>query len=156
MRQAKRQLCTLVSLCKEWHSCCVVDCSKRQGKFLIPHDSQSYWPVTKLAKSASICQLPGYFLKVNGIIIYSHVSTQIIGSLGERTLDLAAWLKCINRKDWTPGPGAQVCSAHLISGKPAQLFDENSPDWAPTVNIGWSEEWWLQPLLSYKKEEALW
>ena len=78
---------------------------------------------------------------MKGVIQFC-TSTQIMESQGERALELssrrrAGWLKNINRKDWTPGPGARVCSAHFITGKPAPLFDENNPDWTPTVNMGY-------------------
>lgn len=33
---------------------------------------------------------------------------------------MATWTRNINRKDWNPGPGARVCSAHFIS---ATLFN---------------------------------
>ena len=29
-----------------------------------------------------------------------------------------------------------VCSVHFISSKPSALFERNSMDWAPTVNMG--------------------
>ena len=48
------------------------------------------------------------------------------------------WLRNINRANWTPGPGARVCSAHFIHGKPAALFDEANPDWIPTCNLGYN------------------
>ena len=47
--------------------------------------------------------------------------------------------KNINRKQWTPGPGAKVCSAHFTSGAPAALFDQDNPDWAPNVNLGYDK-----------------
>lgn len=50
-----------------------------------------------------------------------------------------AWLKNINRKDWTPGPGARVCSTHFITNKPSSLLDESNPDWAPTLKMGHDE-----------------
>lgn len=49
----------------------------------------------------------------------------------------AAWLSKINRKDWTPGPGARVCSAHFLSGNPSTLYDVDSPDWVPSVSMGY-------------------
>ena len=30
----------------------------------------------------------------------------------------------------------RVCSVHFISSKPSALFERNSMDWAPTVNMG--------------------
>ena len=32
----------------------------------------------------------------------------------------------------------RICSRHSLSGKPACLIDENSPDWLPTLNLGHS------------------
>ena len=30
----------------------------------------------------------------------------------------------------------RICSRHYPSGKPADLLDENNPDWLPTLNLG--------------------
>ena len=51
----------------------------------------------------------------------------------------SAWLASINQSDWTPSPGARVCSVHFISSEPASPFDETNPDWIPTVNMGYQE-----------------
>ena len=69
---------------------------------------------------------------------------KVIDHQGEQAKELStrrrsAWLASINQSDWTPGPGARVCSVHFISGKPAYLFDETNPDWIPTVNMGYQE-----------------
>ena len=29
-----------------------------------------------------------------------------------------------------------ICSTHYISGKPADLLDETSPDWLPSLHLG--------------------
>ena len=34
----------------------------------------------------------------------------------------------------------RICSRHFLSGKPASLMDENSPDWLPTLNLGHSKQ----------------
>ena len=47
------------------------------------------------------------------------------------------WIKNINRKEWTPGPGARVCSMHFSSGKPASPFDNHHPDWVPQLHMGY-------------------
>ena len=47
------------------------------------------------------------------------------------------WLKKLNRKEWTPGPGARVGSEHFISRKHTAAFDQHNPDWAPTLNMGY-------------------
>ena len=49
-----------------------------------------------------------------------------------------AWLAKINCKDWVPGPGSRVCSDHYISSKPATLFEQNNPDWVPTLKMVYS------------------
>ena len=30
-----------------------------------------------------------------------------------------------------------MCSDHFVSGSPSALFDENNPDWAPSLNLGY-------------------
>ncbi|KAH7967516.1 hypothetical protein HPB49_025347 [Dermacentor silvarum] len=32
----------------------------------------------------------------------------------------------------------RVCGAHFIAGKPAKLFDETDPDWAPSLLLVYS------------------
>jgi len=51
------------------------------------------------------------------------------------------WLAAISRDDLTEYclEEGRVCSRHFISGKPASLFDELSPDWLPTQNLGHSK-----------------
>ncbi|XP_060578256.1 uncharacterized protein LOC132735330 [Ruditapes philippinarum] len=44
------------------------------------------------------------------------------------------WLANINRKAH-PTPSTRICSAHFISGKPADLYDKSNPDWAPTLQL---------------------
>ena len=34
----------------------------------------------------------------------------------------------------------RICSRHFLSGKPASLVDDNSPDWLPTLNLGHSKQ----------------
>ena len=50
----------------------------------------------------------------------------------------AGYLAAISRADLTEcgSENIRVCSRHFISGKPASLFDETSPDWLPTQNLG--------------------
>ena len=67
--------------------------------------------------------------------------TQVIENQGDCVREVSsrrrsAWLKNINRKDWTPGPGARVCSCHFITNKPSSLLDKSNPDLAPTLQIG--------------------
>ena len=49
------------------------------------------------------------------------------------------WLASIYQSDLTTGPDGHVFSAHFISDKPASLFDETTPDWIPTVSMGYQE-----------------
>ena len=30
----------------------------------------------------------------------------------------------------------RVCSRHFVTGKPAMLYETNSPNWLPTLNLG--------------------
>uniref|UniRef100_A0AAV2KBK8 DDE Tnp4 domain-containing protein n=1 Tax=Knipowitschia caucasica TaxID=637954 RepID=A0AAV2KBK8_KNICA len=35
----------------------------------------------------------------------------------------------------TPSKHARICSEHFVSGKPSDLFDQNNPDWAPSLKL---------------------
>ena len=52
------------------------------------------------------------------------------------------FLSAIRRVDLTDKIMAndRICSRHFLSGKPASLLDENSPDWLPTLNLGHSKQ----------------
>jgi len=67
----------------------------------------------------------------------------VITHQGERALDLSRrrqleWLARIKRKNVRPEQylNTRVCSDHFVSGSPCALFDENNPDWAPSLNFG--------------------
>ena len=30
-----------------------------------------------------------------------------------------------------------MCSDHFVCGSPSALFDQNNPDWAPSLNLGY-------------------
>ena len=47
------------------------------------------------------------------------------------------FLAAVRRCDLTE-KNDRICSRHFLSGKPACLIDENSPDWLPTLNLGHS------------------
>ena len=49
------------------------------------------------------------------------------------------WLARIKRKNLRPEQylNTRVCSDHFVSGSPSALFDENNPDWAPSLNLGY-------------------
>ncbi len=48
------------------------------------------------------------------------------------------YLSAIERADITEKILAndRICSRHFITGKPASLLDEISPDWLPTLHLG--------------------
>ena len=71
----------------------------------------------------------------------------VITHQGEKALELSGrrqleWLARIKRKNLRPEqyPNTRVCSDHFVSGSPSALFDENNPDWAPSLNLGYDSE----------------
>ena len=52
------------------------------------------------------------------------------------------FLAAVRRSDLTEKiiSNDRICSRHFLSGKPACLIDENSPDWLPTLNLGHSNQ----------------
>lgn len=50
----------------------------------------------------------------------------------------AGFLSAIKRDDLTEKvlSNDRICSRHFLPGKPADLLDENNPDWLPTLNLG--------------------
>lgn len=67
---------------------------------------------------------------------------KVITHQGERTRELSTarrekWLANIARSDIKPSSydNLRICSNHFIN-KPADLYDELNPDWAPTVQMG--------------------
>lgn len=42
-----------------------------------------------------------------------------------------AWIKAINRKDWTPGEHSWICSAHFIDGWHG--YEAGDHNYAPTI-----------------------
>ena len=51
------------------------------------------------------------------------------------------WLAKIKREDISPEQyyNVRVCSDHFISGVPSKLYNTDSPDWAPSLNLGYEE-----------------
>ena len=45
----------------------------------------------------------------------------------------------IKRADLKPEQyhNTRVCSDHFLRGSPSQLYDENNPDWAPSLKLGY-------------------
>ena len=71
----------------------------------------------------------------------------VVTHQGEKALELSGrrqlqWLARIKRKNLRPEqyPNTRVCSDHFVSGSPSALFDENNPDWAPSLNLGYDSE----------------
>ena len=86
----------------------------------------------------------------------------VIESQGAKTKELSSqrrtlWLARINRKNWSPSSSSRVCGDHFISGntfiyylailiiiaviyigRPSVLYNELNPDWAPSLNMGYS------------------
>ncbi|KAJ8976276.1 hypothetical protein NQ317_001915 [Molorchus minor] len=48
------------------------------------------------------------------------------------------WITALRRINLTPSilRNQRVCSKHFITGKPSKLEDVDSPDWAPSQNMG--------------------
>ncbi|KAH7977491.1 hypothetical protein HPB49_001948 [Dermacentor silvarum] len=66
----------------------------------------------------------------------------IVENQCERTKALSTkrrslWLARIKRANLDiENRNLRVCGAHFIAGKPAKLFDETDPDWAPSLLLG--------------------
>ncbi|XP_077555864.1 uncharacterized protein LOC144170135 isoform X3 [Haemaphysalis longicornis] len=64
----------------------------------------------------------------------------------ERTKELTArrrsmWLSRIKRADLNPNnPNIRVCGAHFVTGRPAKLWEEAHPDWAPSLALGYARK----------------
>lgn len=66
---------------------------------------------------------------------------KIITNQCQRTRELSEkrrslWIARINRPEMNPNDHVRVCSAHFVTGLPSALFDDSSPDWAPSVDMG--------------------
>lgn len=66
---------------------------------------------------------------------------KIITNQCKRTRELSEkrrnlWIARINRPEMNPSDHVRVCSAHFVTGSPSALFDDSSPDWAPSVRMG--------------------
>ena len=68
----------------------------------------------------------------------------VITHQGEKALELSKrrqleWLARIKRKNLRSEQylNTRVCSGHFVSGSPSALFDENNPDWASSLNLGY-------------------
>ncbi|KAH7946186.1 hypothetical protein HPB49_021225 [Dermacentor silvarum] len=69
---------------------------------------------------------------------------KVVENQCERTKALSTkrrslWLARIKRANLDiENHNLRVCGAHFIAGKPAKLFDETEPDWAPSLLLGYS------------------
>ncbi|KAH7967492.1 hypothetical protein HPB49_025211 [Dermacentor silvarum] len=69
---------------------------------------------------------------------------KIVENQCERTKALSTkrrslWLARIKRANLDiENRNLRVCGAHFVAGKPAKLFDEMDPDWAPSLLLGYS------------------
>lgn len=66
---------------------------------------------------------------------------KVIANQCARTKELSekrrsTWLARINRKDLKTLNNVRVCGRHFKTGRPAKLFDETNPDWAPNILLG--------------------
>ncbi|KAH9372184.1 hypothetical protein HPB48_015441 [Haemaphysalis longicornis] len=69
--------------------------------------------------------------------------SKVVERQGERTKALSSkrrslWLAHIKRADLKGDlPNIRVCGAHFVTGRPAELWEEANPDWAPTLLLGY-------------------
>ncbi len=77
------------------------------------------------------------FFRLPAVITHQGAQAQQLSSERQQK-----WISKINRKDLTPEryPNVRICAIHFVSGSPAQLFDQANPDWAPTLNMGYSND----------------
>jgi hypothetical protein len=75
------------------------------------------------------------FYRLPAIIKHQGSETESLSS--RRQIE---WLAAINRSDIKDSnyQHARVCSDHFISGKPSLLYDSTSPDWVPSLKLGYS------------------
>ncbi len=66
----------------------------------------------------------------------------IISHQGDQAFELSRqrqteWLARIKRKDIRPDQYnfTRVCGDHFLSGSPSKLFNDSSPDWAPSLKL---------------------
>ena len=103
--------------------CCVIDCSNRSD----PHRGHAA-PNTASKVSVSLYRLPKVTER------YGKADFEL------RKKRLAGFLAAISRDDINPATldehDYRVCERHFVSGKPANLYDVNHPDWLPTLHLG--------------------
>ena len=77
----------------------------------------------------------------NGLVFIDYLAFLLIK---EQKLNHLAetWLAKIKRKDIAKEQyhNIRVCSEHFIRGSPSQLYDQNNPDWAPCLKLGYEQE----------------
>ncbi|XP_077552555.1 uncharacterized protein LOC144167036 [Haemaphysalis longicornis] len=97
--------------------CAIVGCSSRTQ--------------TKKKKTESNSKDPDFF-KVPKVRTSECEKTKLLSEKRRRE-----WLARINRPGTMDPDKYRVCSRHFLSGAPAKLFDECSPDWAPSLHLGY-------------------
>lgn len=97
--------------------CAIVGCSSRTQ--------------TKKRKMESNSKDPGFF-KVPKVRTTECEKTKLLSEKRRRE-----WLARISRPGTMDPDKYRVCSRHFLSGSPAKLFDECSPDWAPSLHLGY-------------------
>ena len=77
---------------------------------------------------------------------FSRLPTVITHHQGEQTRALSEqrqrlWLAAIKRQDIKAKnfQHVRVCSDHFICGKPSALYDSTSPDWVPSLKMGYNK-----------------
>ena len=83
----------------------------------------------------------------------------VIKHKGPQDLELSkkrrnSFLAVISRKNITESvlSNDRICSRHFLSGKPADLYDINNPDWLPTLHLGHNKSKTTKTLVSLVKE----
>ena len=115
-----------------------------------------------IKKMVKVCVVSGCSnrQKKGGVSFFSIPG--VIESQGAKTKELSSrrrtlWLARINRKNWSPSSSSRVCGDHFISGntfiydlailiiigvinigRPSVLYNELNPDWASSINMGYS------------------
>ena len=61
-----------------------------------------------------------------------------------RRKHLNGYLAAISREDIDPKSieehDYRICSGHFVLGKPAKLYETNSPNWLPTLHLGHTKQ----------------
>ena len=75
------------------------------------------------------------FFRLPSVITHQGPSTEKLSSRRQREW-LAAIKRDIKKSNYT---FTRVCSDHFITGSPSTLYDSESPDWVPTLHLGYDK-----------------